>query len=245
LLESELFGHEKGAFTGAIKTKPGRFELADEGTLFIDEIGDISLPIQVKLLRVIENRQFERVGGIETLELKARIITATHRNLGEEIIAGRFREDLFYRINVINIRLPSLVEHKEDIPGLVNHFLEKFRRRFKKNINNISPNSMLVINNYNWPGNIRELENVIEHAFVVCNGEVIETEHLPERLWAVLENLDFNNDKGEQESPIKIAEKQLILDMLEKFNGNRTKTANALGIDKSTLWRKMKKFRLD
>jgi PAS domain S-box-containing protein len=245
LLESELFGHEKGAFTGAIKNKPGRFELAGKGTLFLDEIGDISLHVQVKLLRVIENRQFERVGGTETLELKARIITATHRNLEEEIVAGRFREDLFYRINVINIRLPSLAEHKEDIPGLVNHFMEKFRRRFKKNINNISPNSMLVINNYNWPGNIRELENVIEHAFVVCNGEVIETEHLPERLWAVLENLDFNNDKGEQESPIKIAEKQLISDMLEKFNGNRTKTANALGIDKSTLWRKMKKFRLD
>ena len=244
LLESELFGHEKGAFTGAIRTKPGRFELAGEGTIFLDEIGDITLPVQVKLLRVLENRQFETVGGTETKELKARIITATHRNLEEEIAAGRFREDLYYRINVINIHLPPLSERKDDIPSLVDHFLKKFREKIRKNINHISPNAMQVISNYSWPGNIRELENVIEHAFVVCQDEVIETEHLPEKLWNVLEGLNFYGEKSKQESPLGNAEKQMIEETLNKFDGSRTKTANELGIDKTTLWRKMKKFGL-
>jgi PAS domain S-box-containing protein len=244
LLESELFGHEKGAFTGAIRTKPGRFELAGEGTIFLDEIGDIALPVQVKLLRVLENRQYERVGGTETLNLKARIITATHRKLEEEITAGRFREDLFYRINVINIHLPPLSERTGDIPSLVDHFMKKFGKKIKKNITGISTNAMQVINNYSWPGNIRELENVIEHAFVVCQDEIIETEHLPEKLWNVLEGLKIYEEKSKQESPLGNAEKQMIEETLNKFNGNRTKTANALGIDKTTLWRKMKKFDL-
>jgi PAS domain S-box-containing protein len=161
LLESELFGHEKGAFTGAIRSKPGRFELAGEGTLFLDEIGDIPLSIQVKLLRVLENRQFERVGGTSTLQLKARIISATHRDLEKEIKAGRFMEDLYYRINVINIHLPSLIERKDDIPSLVNYFMDKFNERFKKDIHYISPNALKVISNYRWPGNKREQENVI------------------------------------------------------------------------------------
>ncbi|MBK9097464.1 MAG: sigma 54-interacting transcriptional regulator [bacterium] len=179
LLESELFGHEKGAFTGAIRTKPGRFELAANGTLFLDEIGDIPLSTQVKLLRVLENRQFERVGGTKTIQLNARIISATHRDLEKEIINGKFREDLFYRINVINIHLPSLHEREDDIPSLVNHFMSKFNNKFKKNIHYISPNALKVITNYDWPGNIRELENVIEHSFVVCNSDAIKTEHLP------------------------------------------------------------------
>ena len=242
LLESELFGHEKGAFTGAIKTKPGRFELAGEGTIFLDEIGDISLAVQVKLLRVLENRQFERVGGTDTLELKARIITATNKNLEEEIAEGRFREDLFYRINVINIHLPPLRERKGDISSLVHYFMNKFNKKIKKDITNISPGAMQVINNYSWPGNIRELENVIEHAFVVCPGNVIETEHLPERLWDVIQRIDVNENQSKKESPLGNAEKQLIEETLNKFNGNRVLTSNALGIDKTTLWRKMKKF---
>ncbi|WKZ70097.1 MAG: sigma 54-interacting transcriptional regulator [Melioribacteraceae bacterium] len=244
LLESELFGHEKGAFTGAIRTKPGRFELAGEGTLFIDEIGDIPLSIQVKLLRVLENRQFERVGGTETIELKARIISATHRNLEKEIREGRFREDLFYRINVINIHLPPLKERRDDIPSLINHFIEKFNKKFKKDIHYISPNALKLVSNYEWPGNIRELENVIEHAFVVSNSEAIHTGHLPERFQNTSGELDHTDERELVEKPLDNAEKELIESMLKKFNGNRIKTAEALGINKTTLWRKMKKFNL-
>lgn len=244
LLESELFGHEKGAFTGAIRTKPGRFELAGEGTLFIDEIGDIPLSIQVKLLRVLENRQFERVGGTETIELKARIISATHRNLEKEIREGRFREDLFYRINVINIHLPPLKERRDDIPSLINHFIDKFNKKFKKDIHYISPNALKLVSNFEWPGNIRELENVIEHAFVVSNSEAIHTGHLPERLQNMSGELDHTDERELVEKPLDNAEKELIESMLKKFNGNRIKTAEALGINKTTLWRKMKKFNL-
>ena len=244
LLESELFGHEKGAFTGAIRTKPGRFELAGEGTFFLDEIGDVSLPIQVKLLRVIENRQFERVGGTKSLQLKARIITATNKNLEQEGKDGKFREDLYYRINVINIFIPPLRDRLEDMPLLVNYFIKKFQKKFDKNIKSVSPAAFRLLRKYNWQGNIRELENVLEHAFVVCHGEVIETEHLPERIWDSLEIIEPTKTKFGKESPLKNAEKLLIINTLGKFNGHRSKTAEALGIDKTTLWRKMKKFGL-
>ncbi|MBL1214046.1 MAG: sigma 54-interacting transcriptional regulator [Ignavibacteriae bacterium] len=244
LLESELFGHEKGAFTGAIKSKPGRFELAGNGTLFLDEVGDIPLPIQVKLLRVIENRQFERVGGTKSLNLNARIICATHRNLETEIEQGNFREDLYYRINVINIHLPPLYERKDDIPTLVNYFIQKFNTKFNKEINHISSDALKVITHYKWPGNIRELENVIEHAFVVCRDETIETEHLPEKLQNLFERLVNNNVSSNTKSLLELAEKQIVEETLERFNGNRTETADALGIEKTTLWRKMKKFKL-
>lgn len=244
LLESELFGHEKGAFTGAIRTKPGRFELSGEGTLFLDEIGDIPLPVQVKLLRVLENRQFERVGGTKSITLNARIISATHRNLEEKILKGEFREDLFYRINVINIHLPSLSERKDDIPSLVNYFMDQFKRKFKKDIHHISPNALKIIMDYKWPGNIRELENVIEHAFVVCNSDVIRMEHLPERLQNTIEELKSEENNSEDQTPFENAERNLIENTLIKFNGSRSKTASALGINKATLWRKMKKFNL-
>lgn len=244
LLESELFGHEKGAFTGAIRTKPGRFELAGKGTLFLDEIGDIPLSVQVKLLRVLENRQYERVGGTTTLNLNARIISATHRNLESEIKADRFREDLYYRINVINIHLPSLYERKDDIPNLVNYFMSKFNEKFKKNIHYISPTALKVFMHYKWPGNIRELENVIEHAFVVCNLEAIKTEHLPMKLQAALKDLNLEENNSEGKSPLEEAEKELIEKALKKYDGNRSKTANELGINKTTLWRKMKKYHL-
>lgn len=244
LLESELFGHEKGAFTGAIRTKPGRFELAGEGTLFLDEIGDIPLSVQVKLLRVLENRQFERVGGTEPITLKARIISATHRDLINEIKEGRFRDDLFYRINVINIHLPSLMERAEDIPSLVTHFMNNFNSRFKKDIHYISPNALKILINYRWPGNIRELENVIEHAFVVGNSDAIRTEHLPERFHALKEKLRNDVDKTISEKPFDNAEKKLIESTLQKCNGNRLKAASILGINKTTLWRKMKKHGL-
>ncbi len=244
LLESELFGHEKGAFTGAIQSKPGRFELAGEGTLFLDEIGDISPTIQVKLLRVLENRQFERVGGTKTLNLNARLLTATNKNLEEEVNQGRFREDLFYRINVINIKLPKLKERLEDLPDLVNYFLNKFNNKFNKKIKGISSSAFNLLQKYEWPGNIRELENAIEHAFVVCHSEVIETEHLPERIWPALEKKNYTFEDISDKVLLKNAEKNLILGVLKKNKGNRTKTAKELGINKTTLWRKMKKLGL-
>jgi sigma-54 dependent transcriptional regulator, acetoin dehydrogenase operon transcriptional activator AcoR len=244
LLESELFGHEKGAFTGAIRTKPGRLELAKDGTLFLDEIGDLSLQVQVKLLRVLESREFERVGGTNPIQLKARLVTATNKNLDEEMKAGRFREDLYYRINVINIHLPPLKERLTDLPFLVQHFVEKYQNKFNKNIKNVTPAAYRLLKKYEWPGNIRELENVIEHAFTVCHEEAIQTEHLPERLWASLQNIIADVEQTETEQPLKNAEKLLIKSTLEKLNGHRDKTAKALDIDKSTLWRKMKKYGL-
>ncbi len=241
LIESELFGHEKGAFTGAVKTKIGKFELAQGGTLFLDEIGDLSTTIQTKLLRVLETREFERVGGNKSIKMDARIITATNKDLLEEIKAGRFREDLFYRINVINVHLPPLRERMDDFPLIVNHFIELFNKKFNKNIKQFSSEAFDILLDYNWPGNIRELENVIEHCFVICTGDIIQVECLPKRLreqkFKTSVELHSNSKKGFQE-----AERELILSVLEKNNHNRTKAAKELNINPSTLWRKMKKL---
>lgn len=241
LIESELFGHEKGAFTGAIKTKIGKFELAQGGTLFLDEIGDLTTTVQTKLLRVLETHEFERVGGNKSIKMDARIITATNKNLLDEINAGRFRGDLFYRINVINIHLPPLRERMDDFPLIVNHFIELFNKKFSKNIKQFSSEAFDILLEYNWPGNIRELENVIEHCFVICNGDVIQVECLPKRLRELKlktsVELHSNSKKG-----FKDAERELILSVLEKNNYNRTKAAKELNINPSTLWRKMKKL---
>ncbi len=242
LLESELFGHERGAFTSAIQSKRGRFELAQDGTLFLDEIGDISQSIQVKLLRVLESRRFEHVGGNKPIEVNFRLITATNRNRSDEVARGAFREDFFYRINVINIHLPPLRERMEDLPLLVQHLIEKNSERFGKHIRTLSPATFGFLKAYQWPGNIRELENVIEHAFVMCSTELIEPEHLPEKLWTVKSG--YSDATGTSITPIQQAEKVLIKSLLEQFNGHRGKTAVALDIDKSTLWRKMKKFQM-
>ena len=243
LIESELFGHEKGAFTGAIKTKIGRFELAQGGTLFLDEIGDLSTAVQTKLLRVLETHEFERVGGNKAIKMDTRIIAATNKILSEEISAGRFREDLFYRINVINIHLPPLRERMDDLPLLVNHFIESFNEKFNKNIRQFSSPAYDLLMEYNWPGNIRELENVIEHCFVLCNGEMIQVECLPKRLRESGKKIIVFNNPGTQKG-FKEAEKDLIIAVLEKHNWNRTKVANELEIDPSTLWRKMKKYKI-
>jgi PAS domain S-box-containing protein len=243
LIESELFGHEKGAFTGAIKTKIGRFELAQDGTLFLDEIGDLSTAVQTKLLRVLEIHEFERVGGNKSIKMNTRIIAATNKNLAEEISAGRFREDLFYRINVINIHLPPLRKRMDDLPLLVNHFIESFNEKFHKNIRQFSSSAYDLLMDYNWPGNIRELENVIEHCFVLCNGEMIQVECLPKRLRESCKRNIALNNSGVQKG-FKEAEKDLIISVLEKNNWNRTKAAKELGIDPSTLWRKMKKSKI-
>ena len=244
LIESELFGHEKGAFTGAIKTKVGRFELAQGGTLFLDEIGDLSIAAQTKFLRVLETREFERVGGNKTIKLNARIIAATNKILSEEILAGKFREDLFYRINVMNVHLPPLRERKDDLPLLVNHFIEQFNLTFGKNIKQFSSSAYDYIEEYEWPGNIRELENVIEHCFILCNGDIIQAEHLPKRLKSIA-NTNFGKTNQNEANNFKVVEKELIMSVLNRNNQNRTKSAKELGVDPSTLWRKMKKLEIN
>lgn len=243
LIESELFGHEKGAFTGAVKSKVGRFELANGGTLFLDEIGDLSITVQTKLLRVLETREIERVGSNKSIKIDTRIIAATNKDLEKEIEAGRFREDLYYRINVMNIQLPPLRARKDDLPILVNHFIEKFNEKFNRNIKHFSSSAFDILMDYNWPGNIRELENVIEHCFVLCDSDIIQIEHLPKRLregeFKTLQGSGTNNFNH-----IKDAERNIIINTLKKHNGNRTKTAEELKIHPTTLWRKMKKFNL-
>jgi len=241
LIESELFGHEKGAFTGAVKTKVGRFELAQSGTLFLDEIGDLSITVQTKLLRVLETKEIERVGANKTLKIDTRIIAATNKDLEKEIEAGRFREDLYYRINVMNIHLPPLRERKDDLPILVNHFIEEFNEKFNRSIKHFSSSAFDILMDYNWPGNIRELENVIEHCFVLCSSDVIQIEHLPKRLREGNFHLATNNPSNSL-SHIKDAEKNIIINILQKHNGNRSKTAEELNIHPTTLWRKMQKF---
>ncbi|MGD8781204.1 MAG: sigma 54-interacting transcriptional regulator [Ignavibacteria bacterium] len=244
LIESELFGHEKGAFTGAFKTKIGRFELANGGTIFLDEIGDLSIAVQTKLLRVLETRQFERVGGHKNLIMDARIIAATNKNLTELINTNQFREDLFYRINVINIHLPPLRERKDDLPLLVNHFIDHFNKKFGKKIKQFSSASYELLVEYDWKGNIRELENVVEHCFILCGNDVIQVEHLPKHL-RNKKRIIPDSYSSLAKNNIQEAEKEIIITVLNKHNGSKTKTAKELGVNPSTLWRKMKKFGID
>jgi len=241
LIESELFGHEKGAFTGAIAKKVGKFETARGGTLFLDEIGDISVKVQTKLLRVIETGFFERVGGNELIELNTRIIAATNKDLKEEIKAGRFREDFFYRINVINIHLPPLRNRKDDLLLLTNHFLQVFNKKFKKKIKQFSSSAFDVLMDYNWPGNIRELENVIEHSFVLCRSDIIQENDLPRYITEV-KTISQTDISFLSTNHFQDAEKEIILKTLNKNNWNKIKTAKHLHINSSTLWRKMKKL---
>lgn len=244
LIESELFGHEKGAFTGAIKSKVGRFELANGGTLFLDEIGDLSVTVQTKLLRVLETREIERVGSNKPIKIDTRIIAATNKNLEREIESGRFREDLYYRVNVMNIQLPPLRERKDDLPILVNYFIEKFNVKFERNIKHFSSSSFDILIDYNWPGNIRELENVIEHCFVLCSSDIIQIEHLPKRL----RESDLTNQENRTDNNlnhIQNVERDIIIQTLKKYSGNKSKTAEELNIHPTTLWRKMQKFGID
>lgn len=244
LVESELFGHEKGSFTGAVKTKIGRFELAQGGTLFLDEIGDLSLVVQTKLLRVLETREFERVGGNKSIKMDTRLIAATNKNLSEEISAGRFREDLFYRINVVNIHLPPLRERKDDLPLLVNHFIDYFNEKLGKKIKRFSSSAYELLLEYNWPGNIRELENAVEHCFVLCGSDIIQAEHLPRRLRNTQDD-SINTNIIKKKNSIIEAEKEMILTALKNNHGNKTKAAGELMINPSTLWRKMKRLKIE
>ena len=239
LLESELFGHIKGAFTGAIRTKHGLLEVADEGTFFLDEISCISPPIQAKLLRVIEEREFKKVGGTEPIKVDIRLIAATNRDLQQAVEKGTFRDDLFYRLNVIIIPVPPLRERKEDIPLLANYFLDKYNTSAKKNIKNISQEVMNIFIGYAWHGNVRELENVIERAVVLGTRETIIPQDLPPQM-QIQELEERNSDAKTLAHTIKKAEKERIEDALKQTNWHKTKSARILGISRKTLWEKLK-----
>ncbi|MHC1743380.1 MAG: sigma-54 dependent transcriptional regulator [Syntrophobacteraceae bacterium] len=238
LLESELFGHVKGAFTGAIRDNVGRFQRADGGTIFLDEVGDISPMIQLKLLRVLEERQFERVGSSTPVKVDVRLIAATNKILMEKVSRGELREDLYYRLKVVEIRLPPLRDRREDIPLLIDHFRNGFNVKFKKTIEAVSSDVFKAFLKYSWPGNVRELEHTMEHAFVLCNQNIITFDDLPS---------DFMSAPGvEHRSPdeTQAVDAQAILDALDKTAWNKARAARLLGIDRVTLYRKIKKYNL-
>ncbi|MGB9699398.1 MAG: sigma-54 interaction domain-containing protein [Thermodesulfobacteriota bacterium] len=238
LLESELFGYVKGAFTDARRDKPGRVAMAEKGTLFLDEIGDISPALQVKLLRFLQEKEYEPLGATKSLKADVRIIAATNKNLSRLVEQGLFREDLYYRLNVIKIELPPLKERREDIPLLVEHFLKRFNLKMNKRLISVSPEVMDLFMRYEFPGNIRELENAIEHAFVVCNSSQIRLEDLPAELVSSVRNQPAS--LAEDKHPLQLAEWEAIQRVLQKHGGSRKKAAAELGISVVTLWRKIK-----
>jgi two-component system, NtrC family, response regulator AtoC len=243
LLESELFGHEKGAFTGAMERRQGRFELADGGTLFLDEIGEIDAAIQVKLLRVLETHEFERVGGNKSLQADARLVAATNRDLKKMVEEGKFREDLFFRLNVISVKLPSLRERREDIPLLANHFLKEYVRENSKKVKDFSPEVLDVFQHYSWPGNIRELRNVINRMVVMSRGDRLMYTDLPPEL----RNLQpASGNSSTKLTSLNLAENEhfLIQKALEQTKGNISRAAELLGISRRTLHRKLNELKI-
>ncbi len=237
LIESELFGYKAGAFTDARRHKPGRFALAQNGTIFLDEIGDISPAMQVRLLRVLEEKVYEPLGGTESVETNARVVAATHRNLEKLVREGKFREDLYYRIDVIKLSLPPVSERKEDIPLLVDHFVQRFNHLTGKQVVGLSQKAMAALMLHDWPGNVRELENAIEHAFVLCQGDLIRLSDLPGRL--IPENQSMHVPAG---LTLKEVEARTIHEALQRNKWKKVATARELGIDKNTLRRKIKRL---
>lgn len=252
LIESELFGHEKGAFTGAVSSKPGRFELANEGSLFLDEVAEMGLDMQVKLLRVLQEQEFERVGGVQSMKVDVRIIAATNRDLEAEVRAGRFREDLFYRLNVVPLHLPPLRERMEDVEPLVTSFLKSFNLRLDKKIEGIDPACFTALKAYGWPGNIRQLENVVERMVLMADGPVLGVADLPDELRGSLTSmLDGGEGDGSAESPsfkelvrrqTQSYERELIRRALDDTSGNVTRAAEKLGLSRKGLQLKMKEL---
>ncbi len=240
LLESELFGHEKGAFTGAIATRKGSFELADKGTLFLDEVGDMSLKIQANFLRILEEREFRRVGGSNLIKVDVRVISATNQDLDKLVKEGKFREDLYYRLNVVSIKPPPLRERKEDIPLLVEHFLRKYSIENKKDVKWFHEDALKLLIQYDWPGNVRELENVIERAVVLTKEDFINYDELP----TFVRTAEKEEFKMAADSQLREVEKEHILRVLKANNGNIKKSANILGIDRTTLYNKIKKYKI-
>lgn len=248
LLESELFGYKKGAFTDAKNDKPGRISLAEGGTLLLDEIGDVSPAIQVKLLRFLEEKQYEPLGGTESVKADVRILAATNRDLQELVTQQKFRADLYYRLNVIEFRLPPLCDRRDDIRLLLERFIEVLNAEKGRHIKRISKRAMNHLMGYSYPGNVRELRNILEHSYVLCTGDEIRSDCLPPRIFSASPNNSSPTPSKEYPTPLhRMAEeeqKNRIIENLQKHNGHRGNTANTLGIDKSTLWRKMKKFGL-
>ncbi len=243
LLESELFGHEAGAFTGASARRKGRFELAHKGTLFLDEIGDMSLPTQAKILRVLQEGEFERLGGAETISVDVRLFAATHKNLAAMIEEGSFRQDLFFRLSVVPINLPALKERTIDIPDLINFFLKRYAEKNRKDIKGIHPEAINLLMQYGWPGNIRELENTIERAVILCLGEVITPKELPPHLLS--ENARVVNVNRVQEGyTLRDMEREVIRSTLETTGHNKSQTAKRLGVARQTLLNKIKEYGL-
>jgi len=233
LLESELFGHERGAFTGAIGQKKGKLEVADGGTVFLDEIGEMPLPMQSRLLRFLQDHRIERLGGTQSIGLDVRIIAATNRNLDEAIARGIFRADLYHRLNVVKVTMPPLRERREDISLLASYFAAKYSKACKRTVNGISPSARALLQSYDWPGNVRELENAIERAIVLGSGDIIETDDLPER---IMEN-EGKLPIAKYYEAVKHAKRELILNALEQAKGNYTEAANALGVHPNNLHR--------
>jgi transcriptional regulator with PAS, ATPase and Fis domain len=242
LLTNELFGHEKDAFTGATTTKIGLLEAANRGTVFLDEIGDMPQTMQVKLLRVIEERSLLRVGGTQPISVDIRIVAATNKDLNKEVETGAFRKDLFYRLNVVSLHLPPLAERRDDVPLLAHHFLKLYAKAQDKTIEGFSDEAMDILINYEFPGNIRELENIIERAVALCRDSLIIPKHLPQEL----EQYSFKvyRQQGERLPTLEENELDYILWVLKQANGNKTRAAEILGIDRVSLWRKLKRWDL-
>jgi len=240
LLESELFGHKRGAFTGAVKDKPGRFSLANGGTIFLDEVAEIPVGVQAKLLRVLEEQEFEPLGSTSSVKVDVRIIAATNRKLGEAIREGKFREDLYYRLNVLTVSLPSLRERSDDIPLLIGHFIEKYNREMDKRIGTVSQDAMDLLLDYPWPGNVRQLEHAIEHAFIHCTGSVIDTAHLPQEIRPA--EMEAGRRFSKRPYSLQQIEREAIVSSLKMNKWDRGLTARALKISRTTLWRKMKRY---
>jgi transcriptional regulator with GAF, ATPase, and Fis domain len=249
LLESELFGYEKGAFTGAVKTRMGRFELADGGTIFLDEIGDMSPALQVKILRVLQEHEFERLGGVKSIKVDIRIIAATHRDLEKAVKQGTFREDLYYRLNVIPLTLPPLRERRSDIPLLVQYFIEKFNSDQTQQIDGISPDALNYFMDYEWPGNVRELENIMERLVILKGKGTIGKEDVPEKISGAggrdsLHSVDIPDSGISFNMAVSDFEKELILRALKKTNWVKNRAAKLLQLKRTTLVEKMKKIHL-
>ncbi len=243
LLANELFGHEKGAFTGAATSKKGLLEVADGGTFFLDEIGDMPLSMQAKLLRVLEERTLIKIGGTDEVTIDLRILAATNKDLKKEVETGNFRKDLFYRLNVINLQIPPLLERKEDIALLSYYFLSQHNRSMKKSVENISDEVIQILENYEFPGNVRELENIVERAVVMCEGNVISENHLPSdlRTKSVLVRKVSDGDW----LTLSDHEKEYIEKVLNHTSGNKTQASKVLGIDRVSLWRKLNRYQIE
>jgi len=241
LLESELFGYVRGAFTDAKRDKPGRFALAEGGTIFLDEVGEISTALQVKLLRVLQEREYEPLGGTTPMKSNVRVIAATNQTLSALVARGVFRDDLYYRLNVVRVVLPPLSRRREDIPLLIDHFLGRFRAKTGKSIEAVSADVLTVLMRHTFPGNIRELENIIEHAFILCHQRTIELEHLPVELLKPAQAAS-GSEPGRGQSPVDAARAAAIQEVLARHGGNRRKTAAELGVHSTTLWRWMRRM---